>query len=186
MYSVILKAAGEHNIYNSLGVLTVCDVLGIDLSLVVRSLSSFKGIGRRLEVIGEKSGMIVIDDYAHHPTEIRAGLNAIHSRYPNSKVLAVIEPHSYSRTKAVLELYKGIGDLADDFVIAPIFKARDNENFGISEKLLCDVIGENCVAYKESSDVVSYVRECKGNYDIVVVMGAGKSNILAREILNAL
>lgn len=185
-HTITLTASGKHNIYNSLAVSALCSELSLDFASVSQVLASFTGIGRRLETIGTKSGISVIDDYAHHPTEIKASLSAVKSRNPGKRVLAIIEPHSYSRTKEVLQRYKGIERLADEIFIAPIFKARDTSDFGVSEKDICTVIGPSCKPFTDMQSIIDAVRENKSKYDIVIVMGAGKSYQLSRDILTTL
>ncbi len=185
-HTVNLRATGRHNIYNSLAVATLSLELSVSFEHVQSVLASFTGIGRRLETIGEKSGVTVIDDYAHHPTEIKASLSAIRSRFPAARVLAIIEPHSYSRTKAVLNYYSGLDELAESIFVAPIYKARDIEDFGMNEQIICDSIGGACTAFTSIDTVIDTVIKSKSDYDIVIVMGAGKSYQIARDILKAL
>ena len=86
--------------------------LGINDEKIIKSIESFTGIGRRMELIGERGGVKVYDDYAHHPTAIKTTLEGVRQKYPKAKILVIVEPHGYKRTKALLPLYKNVFDSA--------------------------------------------------------------------------
>lgn len=178
-----LKIPGLHNISNALGVIELGKVLGIPDDLIKESIEDFTGIGRRMELISGNSGIKVYDDYAHHPTAIKATLEALRGIYPNSKIWAVDEPHGFARTKALLSLYKGCFDDADEVMIGPIFKARDSEDFGMSPEIVARQCGHPKAKGFESFEKIKEIlkKELK-NGDVVLVMGAGKSYLWAREI----
>ncbi|MCX6706500.1 MAG: UDP-N-acetylmuramate--L-alanine ligase [Candidatus Woesebacteria bacterium] len=180
-----LKVIGKHNVANALGVIALGKYLKIKEDVIIKSLEGFGGIGRRMELISDLNGIKVFDDYAHHPTAIKATLDALNEKYPESRIWAVYEAHSYIRTKALLTHYKGVFEGADKVVIGPIFKARDNENFGINEESIKKASEHKDVAcFDDNSKMFKYLKDNLKSGDIVLVMGAGKSYLWAREICN--
>lgn len=186
-----LKVMGRHNQQNANLVYILGKKLGIKEEIIIKSLESFPGIGRRMELISDKNGVKIYDDYAHHPTAIRTTLDGLREKYPNEKILVIIEPHGYKRTKALLPKYKGVFDSADKVMIGPIFKARDEIDKTIAVEDIAKVSGhpnihtfnsfgkliENCKYV--TSDAVEI-----NNYGVVIVMGAGESDKWAKEICN--
>jgi len=183
--SLNLKVIGRHNVANALGVIALGKYLKIKEDVGIKSLESFSGIGRRMELISDANGVKVFDDYAHHPTAIKATLDALNEKYPENRIWAVYEAHSYTRTKALLTHYKGVFDGADKVVIGPIFKARDNENFGINEESIKKTSGHKDVyCFDDNSKMFEFLKDNLTKGDLVLVMGAGKSYLWAREICN--
>jgi UDP-N-acetylmuramoylalanine--D-glutamate ligase/UDP-N-acetylmuramate--L-alanine ligase/UDP-N-acetylenolpyruvoylglucosamine reductase len=178
-----LKVMGKHNLANALGVVALGRYLKVKENIIIRSLENFGGIGRRMELISDKNGVKVYDDYAHHPTAIKATLEALRENYPQDRIWAIYEAHSYSRTKALLKNYKGVFDSADKAIIGPIFKARDTETFGISEESIAKASKhKDIICFSDAEKIYKYLKENLGSYDILFVMGAGKSYLWAREI----
>ncbi len=178
-----LKVMGKHNVANALGVIELGKYLKIDKDVTVKSLESFPGVGRRMELISGLGEIPVYDDYAHHPTAIKATLDALRQNYKNKRIWAVYEAHSYSRTKALLSKYKGVFDSADKVVIGPIFKARDSETFGINEESIAKASAhKDATCFNETGRMFSFLKENLKPGDVAIVMGAGKSYLWAREI----
>ena len=182
-----LKIPGKHNIANAAGVIILAEINKIGKKVLKKALVNFGGTGRRMELLGKAGNTLVFDDYAHHPTAIKATLEAFKQKFPNERILVVYEPHSYSRTKALLAMYRGVFANADKVVIAPIFKARDKTNFGVSEESIVKVSNhqniKGCLSFNEVK--IEVLKNLKDG-DVVVVMGAGKSYLLAIELLNSL
>lgn len=182
-----LKVLGKHNQKNANMVFLLGKTLGISEDKITKSIENFTGIGRRLELIADRGGIKVYDDYAHHPTAIAATLEAVREAYPDSRIWAIDEPHGFARTKALLENYKGVFDDADKVLIGPIFKARDKEDLGMSPSLIVKFSSHKDAggfdSFEEIKELLS--KELKSG-DIVLVMGAGKSYIWAREIASLL
>ena len=179
-----LKVPGKHNIANALGVVTLGRYLGINDSVIEKSLESFTGAGRRMELIGENKGIKIYDDYAHHPTAIAATLAGLREIYPKNRLWAIAEAHGFKRTKALIYQYDGVFDEADMVVIGPIFKARDLETFGITEELIAQASKhKNARAFNKLNEMFSYLKKNLVSGDIVLVMGAGKSNLWAQKLL---
>jgi UDP-N-acetylmuramate--alanine ligase len=182
-----ISMSGEHNVANSAGVIILSKLYGISDEVIQKVLSSFGGIGRRMELIGESRGIRVYDDYAHHPTAIRATLSGLRQKYPKARIWAIIEAHSYSRTKALLSLYKNVFEIADKVIVGPIFKARDNQDFGISGQSIINVADHKDSVYLDSIDkIVEKVKREVKSGDIILIMGAGESYKWARQILSML
>ena len=178
-----LKVFGKHNQQNANMVYLLGKKLGIKEEVIIKSLESFPGIERRMELISDKAGIKVYDDYAHHPTAIKATLDALSEKYSKERIWAVYEAHSYTRTKALLSKYKGVFDSADKVVIGPIFKARDSENFGICEESIKEASEhKDAICFNETSKMLKFLKDNLKSGDTVLVMGAGKSYLWAREI----
>ena len=179
-----LKVSGKHNIANALGVVALGKYLGIKDSVIEKSLESFTGTGRRMELIGENKGIKIYDDYAHHPTAIAATLAGLREIYPKNRIWAIVEAHGFQRTKALIDKYQGVFDQADIVIIGPIFKARDLETFGITEKSIAKASKhKNVLAFSRLNEMFGYLKKNLVSGDIVLVMGAGKSNLWAQKLL---
>ena len=127
-----LRIPGLHNVQNSLAVLAVAHQVGLHLAGVGKTLRSFRGVQRRFEVKGEVNGIVVVDDYAHHPTQIRTTLRAARERYPERTIWAVFQPHTYSRTRALLGEFAASFADADHVVVTDIYAAREDDDLGVS------------------------------------------------------
>ena len=174
---------GIYNVSNAMGVIVLSALENIKFSDIRKFFLNFDGIERRMELIGKKGGVSVFEDYAHHPTAVKATLMAVRQKYPKYLIWAVIEPHSYSRTKKLLHLYRNCFQAADKVLIAPIFKARDRSNFNVSEKHIARVSNhKNIKHFKNFNMLVKYYKSKVKKGDVVVVMGAGESYNYTRKI----
>lgn len=180
-----LKVLGKHNQKNANMVFLLGRALGIAEDRIIKSIEDFSGIGRRLELIANRNGIKVYDDYAHHPTAIAATLQAIREDNPNARIWAIDEPHGFARTKALLTNYKDVFKDADRVMIGPIFKARDKETLGMTPKSIAEASEHKDAVGFDSFDQIKEILsgEIKSN-DIILVMGAGKSYLWAKEIAN--
>lgn len=179
-----LNVMGDHNITNALGVVELGKFLNIPGKEVVKSLESFSGISRRMDLIYDSNDIKIYDDYAHHPTAIKTTLIGLRNEYPNAKIMVVVEPHGYKRTKTLLNFYEGIFKSVDKVVIGPIFKARDEFDENINIEMIAKSSKHNNIETFEDSDKL--IQGCKyelEKYDIVIFMGAGNSNKWALELL---
>ena len=129
-----LPVPGRHNVRNALAALAVANWHHIKPRLAAKMLHDFHGAGRRFEFIGEAGGVIVIDDYAHHPTEVAATLSAARLRYPTRRIWAVFQPHTYSRTQALLQDYAHSFDDADQVLLLDIYAAREKIDLGMHSR----------------------------------------------------
>jgi UDP-N-acetylmuramate--alanine ligase len=173
---VSVPIPGIHNVKNSCAALAVACELGLDISKAARSLSSFTGVNRRFEIVGKKRGITVIDDYAHHPSEIRATLAAA-KNCGFVRIIAVFQPHLYTRTRDFMEGFAKSLSAADKVVVTEIYKSREDKIPGVTSRTLADRImaaGNTNVRYiekkEEAVDII--LPELKSG-DAVIVMGAG-------------
>lgn len=170
-----LNIPGKHNIYNALASISTTYTLGVPLDKIKQILSKFKGTHRRFDILGQWNKVTVIDDYAHHPTEIRATLDAVR-KFPHNKIWCVFQPHTYTRTKAfLLDFAQSFSD-ADKIIITDIYAAREKNIDEVHSKNLVDHIkqeGQDAVYIDSFGKVVAYLKEYAQPNDIVLVMGAG-------------
>lgn len=172
-----LQVMGEHNVLNAVGALIVGVELGIPVDSIREGLSLFSGVKRRLEFKGQlESGAYVFDDYAHHPTEIAKTLQALRMRYPNKKIVAIFQPHTYSRTKALFTEFTQAFNDADEVILVDIYGSlREVQDPSISSKLLASSMSKNNTHYIPTlEEVASYIEKDRSNENVVIVfMGAG-------------
>ena len=182
-----LKVFGDHNITNALGVIKLGKILGISDTKIVESLESFQGIGRRMELLAKIGEVEIYDDYAHHPTAIKATLAGVRQRFSDNRIWAVIEAHGFNRTNALLKLYKGAFDDADKVIVGPIYKARDKNTFEMTPEKIVSTSGHKDIkACNSIEEIVNILKKEVMQKDIIVVMGAGNSNLWAKQIIQAL
>ncbi len=172
---VTLRVRGIHNVLNAVAALALADILNLDLTLSSNALFAFEGAKRRFEYKGCLKGVNIFDDYAHHPTEIKATLEAA-STYPHKNMWVVFQPHTYSRTKAFMDEFAEALSLADNIVLTDIYAARENDNLGISsEDLMKKVIekGKKCYHFRSFSDIENFLLQNCIPEDMLITMGAG-------------
>ena len=182
-----LRVPGAHNVLNSLAALAVADQLDVPFATMTEALREFRGMGRRFEVKGVAHGVTVVDDYAHHPTEIRATLAAARINYPERKIWAVWQPHTYSRTKILMnDFATAFGD-ADHILVTTIYAARETDDLGISS---ADVVAK--MDYSDVrlvDDVDQAVDELETGIragDVVLTLGAGDGYLIGEKLLSRL
>jgi UDP-N-acetylmuramate--alanine ligase len=187
-----MTLAGEHNVLNATGALALARTLGASMTSLRNGLRTFPGAGRRMQLIADTAGVIVFDDYGHHPTEIRATLAAARQKVGERRLWAVFEPHMYTRTKLFLDEFSTSFGEADEVVIVDIFPSRDSAEAmrSTSAAELADVIerasGIPAIATGDADATTDYVAEHLRAGDAVLVMGAGKSYRVAEGIASAL
>ncbi len=181
--SASLRVPGRHNVSNALAALTAVRLLGLDLEAAARALAEFRGTGRRFEVRGETGGVTVIDDYAHHPTEIRATLAAARSRYPGRRIWAVWQPHTYSRTQTLFDEFVRAFDDADEVVVTEIYPSREPKQDYSSRALveaMCRPSAHFGNTLQETRDfLLSHLRPG----DVLLVLSAGDADQVSAEVL---
>ena len=173
--SIQLSVVGIHNVYNSLSAIALSELLGFDMPTIKKGLSSFSGTDRRFEYKGEIGGITIIDDYAHHPTEIRATLDAAKG-YPHKRLVCVFQPHTYTRTHAFLDDFAKALSMADLVILTDIYAAREKNTIGISSKDLknkLDALGTKCYYYPLFDDIENFILQNCSEGDLLITMGAG-------------
>ncbi len=179
-----LLVPGAHNVSNGRAALSAARVLGIDSAVAVKALNSFRGTWRRFEFKGEAGGALVYDDYAHHPTEIKATLLAARDKFPARRLIAVFQPHLYSRTKLLLTDFAESFTLADEVLIAPIYAAREAPDPTISHEVLAQNIGASARAFSSLPEIVAYLKQSTEPNDLIITIGAGNVCEVADALLS--
>jgi UDP-N-acetylmuramate--alanine ligase len=184
---VRLRVPGEHNVQNALAAIIIGLDLEIDFAQICRSLAGFGGVGRRFQVTGEVGGVTIIDDYAHHPTEIKATLSAARQRYPQRRIWAVWQPHTFSRTRLMLSLFADSFGDADRVIALDIYRSRETDTLGISTANVIEVMSHPDVVYiPQIEDAVDYLLDRIRPEDVVLTLGAGDGNLVGEKLLTAL
>ncbi|HJS44660.1 MAG TPA: UDP-N-acetylmuramate--L-alanine ligase [Gemmatimonadales bacterium] len=189
--SVELKLAvlGMHNVRNAAVTLAALHALGADVHAGARALGEFHGVGRRFERLGDERGVTVVDDYAHHPTEVAATLSSARQAYPGRRVVAVFQPHLYSRTALHGEALGKALAAADMVIVAPIYGAREQPLEGITHHLVVRAAtraGAATVAVRDRSALTNHVARAVRGGDVVFTLGAGDVTRVGPELLTIL
>jgi UDP-N-acetylmuramate--alanine ligase len=198
-----LQIPGIHNIQNALAALAAAHTIGLDADVILSTLENFGGIGRRfeirhqgpLQVDGEVQDVVLIDDYAHHPTAIMATLEAAHRRFPGRRLIAVYQPHMYSRTRTFFEQFLTAFDKADVVMIADIFPGRERDTGLVHARELVEAMAKSG-PYGSTNRQVMYGGDVEGTAkllrstlrsgDVAIIMGAGDVYIVTRLLLDEL
>ena len=173
--SFTLRVPGEHNVYNAIAAIALADTLGIPSEVSAKALLAFGGTDRRFEYKGKVNGFTIIDDYAHHPTEIAATLTAA-KNYPHKTTWCVFQPHTYTRTKAFLKDFAKSLALADEVILADIYAAREKDTLGISSQTLqaeIEKLGHRCYYFPSFKEIQDFILKNCTKDDLLITMGAG-------------
>ncbi len=180
--------AGKHNVLNCTSVIALCHKLGIDLEKVGLALQEFKGTSRRFEQIGTFKNAILIDDYAHHPDEIKATLSGARQRYGDQKIWTVFHPHTFTRTKALLQEFAQSFDDTDRVVVIDIYGSAREQQGGVSSAQLVALINkynhDKAEHIATIEQAVEYLKQHAGEFEVLITMGAGDVWKVAQKLLN--
>ena len=184
-----LGVPGLHNLRNALAALVVADLYGVARDTAIAALRTFRGTARRFELVGVAGAITVIDDYAHHPTEVHATLQAARTRYPApQRIVAYVQPHTYSRTRSLLEQWAGAFEYADLVLVGDVYPSREREPEGTAHALaamLAAQIGQQHPAVQTVGDpaqaAITISALLRPN-DVLVAMGAGDSTHVAAQV----
>lgn len=182
-----LKIPGRHNVSNALAAIALADLLGIKEDDVRRGFLRFHGADRRFQYKGTFQGVTVIDDYAHHPTEIRATLEAAQN-YPHKALWCVFQPHTYTRTKALFSQFAQALSLADHVVLADIYAARETDTLGISSEALAAAVsdlGTDSVYLPSFEAIEEFLKKNCSPGDLLITMGAGDVVNIGEKLIQA-
>ena len=196
--TVTLHVAGIHNVLNSLAAVAAAHYLGLDFKFVQQGLAEFRGAKRRFEKLGYEKGITVVDDYAHHPTELEATLNAAMEMKFNN-VWAIFQPFTFSRTKILLDDFARVLAIPDHTILTDIMGSREKNTFGIFTRHLAEKI-PNCIwfpqdesvewtderKYENFGQICDYVCEHARSGDLVITLGCGDAYKISRMILKRL
>jgi len=183
---VHLKVPGIHNVSNSLAAIATCNIMGCKLSSAIKALANFTGTHRRFELKGTNNGVTIIDDYAHHPSEIAATLKAA-VRCAHSRIWCVFQPHTYSRTKTLMDEFATSFDAADVVIVSDIYAAREVDTGEVNSGMLADRISKNgkkALYIKGFENIVDYLYKNASSGDIIITMGAGDIYKVGEMFLN--
>ena len=172
---VHLNVPGKHNVSNSLAAIALCDIMNIPNEAVISGLLKFGGANRRFQYKGKIDGITIIDDYAHHPTEIKATLTAA-ANYHHERLVLVFQPHTYSRTKAFLDDFAEVLSMADVVVLADIYAAREQNTYGVSSKDILNLLkkkGTEAYYLPSFEEIEKFLLKNCINGDLLITMGAG-------------
>ena len=184
-----LRVPGLHNLRNAAMALGVAHVLGADLDAAARGLEGFEGVGRRFEVLGTFRGVTIVDDYAHHPSEIAATLGAARQRYPEARLVAVFQPHLYSRTQALGEAMGIALAMADLAVVTDVYAARETPLRGVSGELVVKAArraGASVEWVSSMAEVPRALDRLVVDGDVVMTLGAGDITDVGRDLARRL
>lgn len=185
MGRVSLNIPGNHNIANALAACAAASSVGMDMKSIIKGLGNFGGAKRRFQFKGSFNGTVVIDDYAHHPTEVRTTLEAA-KNVKHNKLWCVFQPHTFSRTKAFLNEFANSFENADNIIIAKIYAAREKDTGEISGQDLAEKIknkGKNAIYIDNFEQIEEYlIRNCKQG-DMLITMGAGDVYLVGEAVI---
>jgi len=183
---ISLKVPGKHNIVNAAAALAVIHQLGLPIEEAIDAIGAFIGAGRRFEILGTASGVTVIDDYGHHPTQIAATLEAARTRYPDRRIWAIWEPHTFSRTQVLENNFIQALNLADQVIVLKIYAARE-ENPGYSAKKIADALPESKAQYLSDFErAAATLLENIMPGDILITFSAGEAMEVSQRVLAGL
>lgn len=182
-----LRVPGKHNVQNALAAIATANILGMDALSISLGLNAFRGAHRRFEIIGDVNGITIVDDYAHHPTEINATLMAARERFKDRRIICVFQPHTYSRTKLLLQEFAKCFREADEVIIADIYAARETDTLGIDSTTLVKAMEHGKVHFGGKLDAcIDYLQERLKPDDVLITVGAGDINKVADDLYKLL
>ncbi|MFM8368567.1 MAG: UDP-N-acetylmuramate--L-alanine ligase [Chloroflexota bacterium] len=185
-FKVSLQVPGEHNVRNALAALSVAAVMGLPMQKAADALGQFTGTGRRFEVRGEPKGVLLVDDYAHHPTEIRATLAGARARYPERRIWAVWQPHTYSRTQTLLYEFSRAFSDADEVLVTEIYASREAKQEFSSAEVVASMPHTSARYSGSIGDTKKYLLEHLRFNDVVIVLSAGDADQITAALLKEL
>jgi len=183
--SITLHVPGHHNVQNALAAVAVALELDIPFETIANGLFIFKGVGRRFEIVGQEKDILIIDDYAHHPTEVAAAIQAARSGW-DRRVLAVFQPHLFSRTRDFAKEFAQALDAADLAVVTDIYPAREEQIPGVTGELISDALKNEHIYVQDKNNLTSILLEPTRPGDLLLFLGAGDIWKSSRELIKGL
>jgi len=182
-----LRVPGRHNVLNGLAAVAATDFLGVPIEVAREALVGFQGVGRRFELRGEACGVTVIDDYGHHPTEIRATLAAARQTYPGRTVWAVWQPHTFSRTKLLLDEFAAAFEDADHVIVTEVYASREKDSLGVSGATVVKRMSHRDARHAPAlMDATNILADGVQPGDVVITLSAGDGNVVGDSLLRRL
>lgn len=184
---VRIRIPGEHNVRNALAAIGAASTLGVEFDVIRTALGEFGGLGRRFQLLGEAGDVAVVDDYAHHPTEIKATLAAARQQFSGRRIWAVWQPHTFSRTKVMLNDFAGCFAAADRVVALDIYRSRERDTLGVDTAQVIDHIANTRVDHVGSiEEAADFLVERVVPGDVVITLSAGDGNLVGQILLHQL
>ncbi|MDY7076956.1 MAG: UDP-N-acetylmuramate--L-alanine ligase [Chloroflexota bacterium] len=184
---VRLRMPGVHNASNAMAALAVADFLDVPFRVARMALTEFQGVGRRFEVKGQADGVVVVDDYAHHPTEIRVTLAAARKRFPSRDLWVVWQPHTYSRIRTLLDDFLPAFDVADHVIVLPVYAAREADTLGIhSADVVAAMYHPDVRCAVSLDEALVWLGTDVRDGDVVLTLGAGDGYKVGEWLLEVL
>lgn len=183
---IALQVPGRHNVQNALAAWSVALVLGLPFKQAAEALEAFQGTGRRFEVRGEVKGITLIDDYAHHPTEIEATLEAARTRYGQRRLWALWQPHTYSRTQALLPFFARAFSRADEVIVTEIYRAREAVQPFSAQEVVRQMHHPSVHFLPTLEEATDYLEQRLQPGDVLLVLSAGDADRVTEELLRRL
>ncbi|NDB24889.1 MAG: UDP-N-acetylmuramate--L-alanine ligase, partial [Gammaproteobacteria bacterium] len=188
--SISLNLPGRHNVQNALAAIAVASELGVDDAAIQRGLAKFQGVDRRLQYLGRVpargGNAVVIDDYGHHPTEIRATLDAVRQAYPARRIVLAFQPHRYTRTRDLLDDFAGVLSTADVLLVTEVYAAGEAPITGADGRAICRAVRSRGhiepVFVARVEELADNLRDLLRADDVVLAMGAGSISAVAHEL----
>jgi UDP-N-acetylmuramate--alanine ligase len=181
---VVLQVPGNHNVLNALAAMAVASEMDIDTLAAGHALSEYRGASRRFELLGEAQGITIIDDYAHHPTEIRATLAAARARFALSRIWAVWQPHTYSRTRTLFEAFSQSFTDADQVIVTDVYAAREPEEKFPLEMLVNAMHHPSARYIPGLVEVEDVLLDELQPGDVVLVLSAGDADSISKQVFS--
>ena len=176
---------GEHNVSNALAAISVSSLLNVDYEKIYDSFSNFEGINRRFDIHISNNKVVYVDDYAHHPKEIRSTICGILSSFPQRKLTVIFQPHLYTRTRDFANDFANSLSEADKLILLDIYPAREKPIKGINSQMLLDLCSNDCKMILDKKELLNHIK--RNENDLVMTLGAGDiSDLVApiKRILN--
>lgn len=179
-----LGMPGRHNVENATAAIAVCQELGVKPDAIKKALASYRGVKRRFEILVKRDDCVYIDDYAHHPTELRATILSAREMYPDKKITGVFQPHLFSRTQDFADQFAESLALLDEVILMPIYPARELPISGVDSQMLLDKITDTPKKLVDKSDLLVHLRNCAP--EVLLTLGAGDIDQLVGPIRSML
>jgi len=177
---------GKHNVRNALAVLAIVELLGLSTEKAAQALGEFTGTGRRFQLRGEVNGISIFDDYAHHPTEIKATLAGARARFPERRIWAVWQPHTYSRTQTLfLDFSRAFKD-ADEVIVTEVYAAREPKQDFTSAEIVSGMPHRSARFVATLPEVTEHLLKNLEQGDVVLVLSAGDADQVSTDVLKGL
>lgn len=181
-----LAVPGRHNARNATAALAALNALGLEPPEVAQKLETFPGVGRRFEILGTVRDIVVVDDYAHHPTEVRATIRAARGKYPDRRLLTVFQPHTFSRTLALLDEFASALGESDRVALLDIYGATETDDLGVSSQTLARLLSTPATTVGDPDSAVEHLAQIAEPGDVLLTLGAGTITSVGPRLLHRL